>query len=184
MLRKYAPGKVRYTLPALYSKGNALGLLQGGKYWYEDGEDEEGTVARSPEDHAAPHSTGSSAEAQGDHSHEDASTKSLLSSRWDIESAQNRDLQLLALPTLGIHIAGVENWLQWEVRYRKVDLDFLAQGNTDYSVGTRANLRIRRRRPSLLRRQGLAGLTSMPSRSRRAQEMERRKPSKRVKSAL
>ncbi|KAK0708949.1 hypothetical protein B0T26DRAFT_742564 [Lasiosphaeria miniovina] len=32
------------------------------------------------------------------------------------------DLHLIALPTLGVQLPGVEDWLTWEFRYRKVDV--------------------------------------------------------------
>ncbi|KAK7424220.1 hypothetical protein QQZ08_008708 [Neonectria magnoliae] len=68
LLKHYAPGKVRYTLPALYS------------------------VERQ-RDHYTQHIT--------------------------------QTLTLLALPTLGIHIPGLERWVRYEVRYKKVDTTLL-----------------------------------------------------------
>ncbi|KAF7543199.1 hypothetical protein G7Z17_g10925 [Cylindrodendrum hubeiense] len=68
LLKHYAPGKVRYTLPALYG------------------------VERE-RDHYSQHVT--------------------------------QTVTLLALPTLGIHIPGLERWVRYEVRYKKVDTTLL-----------------------------------------------------------
>lgn len=68
LLKHYAPGKIRYTLPALYS------------------------VERT-RDHYSLHVT--------------------------------RTFTLLALPTLGIHIQGLERWVRYEARYRNVDTTLL-----------------------------------------------------------
>jgi tRNA(Ile)-lysidine synthetase-like protein len=66
VLKHYAPGKVRYSLPALYS-----------------------------------------VEATGD----------------DEDSEQI--MTLLALPTLGIHVPGLERWVKYEARYRNIDITLL-----------------------------------------------------------
>ncbi|KAM5348596.1 hypothetical protein ACJ41O_008420 [Fusarium nematophilum] len=68
LLKHYAPGKVRYSLPALY------GL-----------------------------------ERERDHYSQHVTTT----------------LTLLALPTLGIHIPGLERWVRYVVRYKKVDMTLL-----------------------------------------------------------
>ncbi|OHF02467.1 PP-loop family protein [Colletotrichum orchidophilum] len=64
ILKRFAPGKVRYTLPALYA------------------------VNRD-------------------------------------EQTGEEVLRMLALPTLGVGLPGLERWVQYEVRYRKVDLGLL-----------------------------------------------------------
>ncbi|KXH63501.1 PP-loop family protein [Colletotrichum salicis] len=61
ILKRFAPGKVRYTLPALYA------------------------VNRD-------------------------------------EQTGEEVLRMLALPTLGVGLPGLERWVQYEVRYRKVDM--------------------------------------------------------------
>jgi tRNA(Ile)-lysidine synthase TilS/MesJ len=67
LLKYHAPGKVRYTLPAIYS------------------------VEPDPEGGESPIMT------------------------------------LLALPSLGIHIPGMERWIRYELRYRHVDLSLLSR---------------------------------------------------------
>ena len=66
ILRQYAPGKVRYSLPALYSV--------------------------------------------------EATQK---------EAGANPILTLLALPSLGVHVPGLERWVKYEARYKRVDLSLL-----------------------------------------------------------
>ncbi|KAM0213509.1 hypothetical protein ACHAQI_004154 [Fusarium lateritium] len=68
LLKHYAPGKIRYALPAIYG------------------------VDRKPD----PYST-----------------------------HVTKTLTLLALPTLGIHIPGLERWVKYDVRYKKVDIGLL-----------------------------------------------------------
>ncbi|KAL6889891.1 hypothetical protein HDV57DRAFT_347088 [Trichoderma longibrachiatum] len=70
ILKHYAPGKVRYTLPGLYSVEEAA------------------------------------------------------LDRQDAEPI----LTLLALPTLGIHIPGLERWVRYEARYKNIDVTLLASG--------------------------------------------------------
>ena len=75
ILRHYAPGKVRYTLPALYS-------------------------AEKEED-----------------DHQDRAARGV--------GDEKPRLTLLALPSLGFHVPGLERWVKYEVRYRKVDTTLL-----------------------------------------------------------
>ncbi|KAK2025408.1 hypothetical protein LX32DRAFT_568141 [Colletotrichum zoysiae] len=67
ILKRFAPGKVRYTLPALYAVNR------------------------------------------------------------DEETGEEM-LRMLALPTLGVRLPGLERWVQYEVRYRKVDTRLLDGG--------------------------------------------------------
>ncbi|RGP76035.1 trna -lysidine synthase [Fusarium longipes] len=68
LLKHYAPGKIRYALPALYS-------------------------VEKKQDPYSTHVT--------------------------------TQLTLLALPTLGIHVPGLERWVKYDVRYKKVDVTLL-----------------------------------------------------------
>ncbi|KAI9155369.1 putative tRNA(Ile)-lysidine synthase [Paramyrothecium foliicola] len=72
LLKYHAPGKVRYTLPALYS-------VEPGK------------------------------------------------SEGDPEMDNPETFTLLALPSLGIHLPGMERWVRYEIRYRHVDLTLLGR---------------------------------------------------------
>ncbi|CAM1509335.1 Fc.00g030740.m01.CDS01 [Cosmosporella sp. VM-42] len=68
LLKLYAPGKVRYSLPALY-------------------------CVERERDHYSQHVT--------------------------------TTLTMLALPTLGIHVPGLERWVRYEARYKKIDTSLL-----------------------------------------------------------
>ncbi|GAO14933.1 hypothetical protein UVI_02007710 [Ustilaginoidea virens] len=94
VLKHYAPGKIRYSLPALYSaEAGSSG--------------EEGTPT----------------------------------------------LRLLALPSLGIHVPGLERWVKYEARYRWVDASLLGLGRRGtqrpglgYARSWTRSRRVRRRR--------------------------------------
>ncbi|KAK1597557.1 uncharacterized protein LY79DRAFT_624587 [Colletotrichum navitas] len=87
ILKRFAPGKVRYTLPALYAVNR------------------------------------------------------------DEETGEEM-LRMLALPTLGVCLPGLERWVQYEFRYRKVDtglLDGIAGGGGGARGGSRTGERTPRR---------------------------------------
>ncbi|KAK7747015.1 hypothetical protein SLS62_009272 [Diatrype stigma] len=79
LLKRHAPGKVRYTLPAIYLERDL---------------DLEDPYAGLSPDPAAPYPSGVP----------------------DIA-----DMKLLALPTLGVRIPELDRWLEYQVRYRRVD---------------------------------------------------------------
>ena len=132
LLKRYAPAKVRYTLPAIYATTDVSELLAGGAYWPAEPV-EEGNPA-------------------GQLSNGDGEVEELLPERFPNSSSEWKKItkdrktfyrrlsweqevvergskpQLLALPTLGISLPGVEDWLNWEFRYRKVDFELLQQG--------------------------------------------------------
>ncbi|QPG93717.1 hypothetical protein C2857_001985 [Epichloe festucae Fl1] len=93
ILKYYAPGKIRYSLPALYSVEASRG--------------------------------------------EDA----------------NPTLTLLALPSLGIHVPGLERWVKYEARYRWIDAALLGLGRrgtqapiVGYQQSRTSSMRVRRQR--------------------------------------
>ncbi|CAK7564153.1 MAG: hypothetical protein SEPTF4163_002037 [Sporothrix epigloea] len=168
-LKTYAPGKVRYTLPAIYVTSDINWALTGGPYWPEVDAAEAAWAARHEErgqivagDYVGEGDLQESILAgTGDYydyysSHPPVYRPTGLGRRHDLflwerhqrtfERAQyqrrliettgaSRSMRttkqrrpvnrLLALPTLGVHIPGIEDWLQWEVRYRKVDTELL-----------------------------------------------------------
>ncbi|WYZ37617.1 hypothetical protein EsH8_II_001123 [Colletotrichum jinshuiense] len=91
MLKRFAPGKVRYTLPALYA------------------------VNRD-------------------------------------EETGEEVLRMLALPTLGIRQPGLERWVQYEVRYRKVDLGLLSGAKAAAGVGRGEDHRAALAKAAMLRK--------------------------------
>ncbi|KAK0740312.1 hypothetical protein B0T18DRAFT_373255 [Schizothecium vesticola] len=153
MLRRYAPAKVRYTLPALYVNAPITELLEGGGHWppYSDlfpasdalgEEDAEGGAA---EDGTAEGGTmGMSYK------------KRLVARRllWENELVRNAKPQLIALPTLGVALPGLEEWVDVEIRYRKVDHNVIHAGavGRERERGRRRALEAIRRHPPRSRR--------------------------------
>ncbi|KAL6794559.1 hypothetical protein GGI42DRAFT_139068 [Trichoderma sp. SZMC 28013] len=96
VLKHYAPGKVRYSLPALYSVE---------------------------------------------------------------ESGQGENLEpiltLLALPTLGIHVPGLERWVKYEARYKNIDVTLLSSAKRKESrVSILGRSRLPSRKQSILQMRG------------------------------
>lgn len=163
-LKTYAPGKVRYTLPAIYASSDITWALEGRQYWPEaslpqnyGASKKEGKVSgnANSNDNGMDVEDAEDANADEDGYHVDyfdASQPPVFQATGDrqfdlftwerdmrrFEQAQRLQSpdpyrpkgQLLALPTLGVHIPGIENWLQWEVRYRKVDTAVLESVHT------------------------------------------------------
>ncbi|TQW00163.1 PP-loop family protein [Cordyceps javanica] len=101
LLKYHAPGKVRYTLPGVYTVERP------------NGSQEEGAESE-------------------------------------------RRMMLLALPTLGVHIADLEQWVRYDARYRHVDMRLL--GKRKYSKTPRVH-----------------GFTARVSQSRRKRQNRRRR---------
>ncbi|KAF6820365.1 PP-loop family protein [Colletotrichum musicola] len=108
VLKRFAPGKVRYTLPALYA-------------------------VNVDEDTGA------------------------------------EVLRMLALPTLGVQLPGLERWVRYEVRYRKVDWDLLDHGGEDRTRGGE-----KRRRK--VQRKVTTAATARKNKRREVGERERKIP--------
>ncbi|KAK5658620.1 hypothetical protein OQA88_2013 [Cercophora sp. LCS_1] len=91
-LSRYAPKKVRYSLPALYVPVNVTELIAGGPHW--------------------PESLVTLVNEAGDAAGRWDSYAKMRA--WERDVALKGEKQLLALPTLGFQLPGLENWLQWE----------------------------------------------------------------------
>lgn len=107
MLKRYAPGKIRYTLPAIYAAQDITRLLTDNEWWPPMEPEEEDLKSEHP----------SRAERKA--------REFAIRDEFEKKMAETENLHLVALPTLGIQVGGLENWLRWEVRYRKVDEDVL-----------------------------------------------------------
>ena len=112
LLKHHAPARVRYTLPALYSSTDITYLMNGGDHWPDESELPELTQG----------------EKEGDNRR---NPMKLRAWKWECSLAAQGKPQLLALPTLGIGLPGLDKWLVYEVRYRKVDNDLLQQSVSD-----------------------------------------------------
>ncbi|KAG7116966.1 tRNA(Ile)-lysidine synthase like protein [Verticillium longisporum] len=124
LLRRHAPGKVRYTLPALYAVDSPL-------------------AAQSSAAAAAAAETGADAAMI-----KEAETPTTTPPRqpdvgwW---RGQQRRVKMLGLLTVPVHLPGLERWLQWEARYKKVDTGLLGR-HASASSAARTGRGDRRRR--------------------------------------
>lgn len=170
MLKRYAPGKTRYTLPAIYAAVDVGVLLAGGGWWPD---------VVPPQAQVG----GGAAETETETANEeDISEKEVVdrirsnslgnlhASRleWEMRLREKGEWQLLALPTLGIGLPGLDDWLRWDVRYKKVDDELLRLSKLG---GRRIGRRELRRRvrslywwTSLRRRKSTLRLAGMRSR--------------------
>ncbi|KAI1076504.1 adenine nucleotide alpha hydrolases-like protein [Whalleya microplaca] len=150
-LKRDAPGKVRYTLPAVYLE-EELDLRRPeprmgypapvGAYADTDTADAAtaDTTTPSPEDEeddngSSSSSGGSSGEdggegERGQEGEQQTQTETQTETEPDTESPttytteqqhQAAGMQLLALPTLGIHVPKLDDWLVYEIRYKRAD---------------------------------------------------------------
>lgn len=173
MLRRYAPAKVRYTLPALYVNAPITELLEGGGHWPQYSElfpasetpGEEDVGDGAVEGKTAEGGTSDCVTSEGE-TFEGATVeggttglsyqKRLVARRliWENDVARKGNPQLIALPTLGIALPGLEEWVDLEIRYRKVDHDVIHAGEVglERKRGRRRALEANPRRPERSRR--------------------------------
>ncbi|EFW98472.1 pp-loop family protein [Grosmannia clavigera kw1407] len=117
-LKTHAPGKARYTLPALYATGDVSWALAGREYWPVDTDGDEAKTSSSLRH----------PETEGSH----LDTHRWRRFTWERQQHQDdRRLRLVALPTIGVHVPRIEHWLQWETRYRKVDTELLERAGVE-----------------------------------------------------
>ncbi|KAH6620901.1 hypothetical protein B0J18DRAFT_457514 [Chaetomium sp. MPI-SDFR-AT-0129] len=190
LLGRHAPGKTRFTLPAIYATIDVSRLLRGGGWWDDSwvdeaipaesesngngvegaisGDDNQTTTASTShppttEDPTTPttttitpntdttnttpsttpntwitptppNSTDNKLETQflAQYRSRTMSAKHAQRLAWErhIKALAKEDgrLYLLALPTLGIGLPGLDEWLRWQIRYRKVDGELLSVG--------------------------------------------------------
>jgi hypothetical protein len=140
LLRRYAPGKTRYTLPGIYAVVDVSGLLKGGEWWpaelpvrpygqvqtHAQGQGQ-GQVLGEGGGGDEMRQDGGMAEVEVIDQIRKRGLNGLAAARfeWEFGLKETERLQLLALPTLGIGLPGLDEWVRWEVRYRKVDVELL-----------------------------------------------------------
>ncbi|KAI1323840.1 adenine nucleotide alpha hydrolases-like protein [Xylariaceae sp. FL0255] len=105
MLKRYAPGKVRYTLPALYLEENLNLDNPLPRPFYP--------VPPSDFSNSTKHSI----------SQEDR--EMLIAPSNHPRLPDTSKMKLVALPTLDISIPKIEDWLEYEIRYKRADRDTL-----------------------------------------------------------
>ncbi|RYP14909.1 hypothetical protein DL765_006051 [Monosporascus sp. GIB2] len=115
LLKRYAPGKVRYTLPGIY---------------LEEDLDLDNMVPR--QDYPSPEPTSED---------ELRNSRGALNDPHPVDVS---NMKLLALPTLGIQVPGVVHRLRYEVRYRRVDRQTLETTGTFHRGSFVAPRKVRR----------------------------------------
>lgn len=216
LLGRHAPGKTRFTLPAIYATLDVSRLLRGEGWWDDSwvdeeirGESESGgkavegeiprddnktpTASTSPLPTTANHTTTTITTTTPNTNNTNTTpntTPNATPNTWITPTPPNPTddkletqfltqyrsrtmsathaqrlawerhikavakeegrLHLLALPTLGIGLPGLEEWLRWQVRYRKVDGELLSVSRMGWRRVGRRGLRM-----SVLGKRGL-----------------------------
>lgn len=132
LLRHHAPGKVRYTLPAVYTNGDIEEAISHHE--------------RSSDVEKAQMLDEAEIKRQWQEMDAAAQREEFYKTRdWELEQAATREARdeasqaqaqednkvLVALPTLGIAKPGLVNWIRYDFRYRKVDRCTLGKSATD-----------------------------------------------------
>lgn len=125
LLKHHAPGKVRYTLPAIYTGGDHESAV-----WEARRRRDTEKERLREELEAEPPWREMSADAQ---------RQEYLKIRewekevgiWDGGNAESVKRVLVALPTLGISKPGLSNWIRYDIRYRRVDRRVLENAAKD-----------------------------------------------------
>ncbi|KAJ4424265.1 hypothetical protein N0V82_001131 [Gnomoniopsis sp. IMI 355080] len=148
LLKLHAPGKVRWTLPAIYTAGDHLAAIADHVHVAElekaelmSNADAEAKWRGEPID-----SQYRKAYAQALRCENEPDDTKYEQKYTETDKASKGDERILvALPSLGIAIPGLSNWIKYEVRYKRVDRRIL-----DRSMGHESELewlqKARRRR--------------------------------------
>ena len=117
LLRHYAPGKVRYTLPAIYTGGDhERAVREAGRPrdTEKTGHLEEAVAKRRWRE--------LDILAQRQEYHKIRAWEREVGI-WDGNNGDTKDERrvLVALPTLGVARPGLSNWIRYDIRYRRVD---------------------------------------------------------------
>lgn len=129
LLKHHAPGKVRYTLPAIYTGGDHERALREP----ERRQDTESTgLLEEPEAKKQWREIGVLAQRQEYYKIRDWEKEVGI---WDVSnataSAKAEKRVLVALPTLGISKPGLSSWIRYDIRYRRVERDTLEKTAKD-----------------------------------------------------
>lgn len=133
LLKLHAPGKVRWTLPAIYTAGDHMKAIADHVHVAEV---EKAELMENAEAEAL-------WQDKSQVEHREAFTSALRSENLSSgmkrqkestetdRASKGQGRRLVALPTLGIAVPGLSNWLRWEVRYKKIDRKTLEKSASD-----------------------------------------------------
>lgn len=121
LLKLHAPGKVRYTLPAIYTLGN---IDQAVRDYVAFAEREKAEMVDDKEAHRRWSTMVDvpSVKAYTSAMAWETGNSHLYPRAWHQDNWTKDDQRVLvALPTLGIARPGLQNWVQYDIRYKRVD---------------------------------------------------------------
>ncbi|KAI1636764.1 hypothetical protein F4809DRAFT_607670 [Biscogniauxia mediterranea] len=124
ILRRYAPGKVRYTMPAIY---------------LEEEIDFDNVNVRRGYPHPRPPTSDQDYDPRrglvdaGGESVDDNDANNTAKPVWQPRPLDISKMKLLALPTIDMQIPKVRDWLSYEIRYKRVDRDILKTAGEYYN---------------------------------------------------
>lgn len=131
LLKHHAPGKVRYTLPAIYTVGNFEDMLAN----YERVAQQEKASLLDEAEAKKEWEQMRKLHGEGVNEVANAWEKEMglkappnyreTAFNWQEKYYGNPDRLMVGLPTLGIYRPGLQNWIRCEVRYKKVHRDLL-----------------------------------------------------------
>lgn len=173
LLKLHAPGKVRWTLPAIYTAGDHMAAIADHLHvaelekaeLMEDAEADAKWRDASEIEYRKAYTTALRSENVSGRKRERECTETGRASK-------GVERRLVALPTLGIAIPGLHNWIKWEVRYKRVDRRTLGD-----SVGDERELAWTQK---VKRKVRMAGARRWMDR----QSLKRRRPVRRSKMKL
>lgn len=141
LLKLHAPGKVRWTLPAIYTAGDHMAAIADHVHVAEV---EKAELMENEEAEAI-------WQDKSQTEYREAYTSALRSENLSSGMKRQRESTesdraskgqgriLVALPTLGIAVPGLSNWIRSEVRYKKVDRKTLERSASDEKELRRSN---------------------------------------------
>lgn len=134
LLRLHAPGKVRYTLPAIYTAGSIERAMRD--YDHADAAEQERVEVEARKQQAE---GGPGFEPEQEEEQEEV-PRGVPGNN----TIEHEERELVALPTLGVARPGLHNWIAYMVRYKRVDKKLL-EGSAKDEEQLESHERARRR---------------------------------------
>lgn len=133
-LKLHAPGKVRFTLPAIYTTDDLEDVAKNYERRIQQEKAEfldEAEAEREWKDIKAAHGSLALKFAEDWERRKGLHPEWTPRGDWRQKYYDNPNRVLVALPTLGIARPGLQNWIKYEVRYKKVDRRLLRKSADD-----------------------------------------------------
>lgn len=121
LLKMHAPGKVRWTLPAIYTAGDHMAAIANHVHVAEIEKAELMGNAEAEAKWRDGNEEYRQAYTMALRSENEPSGKSEQECTETVKPRAGKERRLVALPTLGIAIPGLSSWIKWDVRYKRVE---------------------------------------------------------------